>query len=410
MIRAKVDASPLLLALIGLLLLGGCLFAFFSLRIDPMEEALSGDRVINILLVIEEDKKPLCSYVFLYYPATKRAAVFDIPGEVGLIIQRINRVDRIDTLYDPQRIAPFENEIEKLLELDISYSIVFTLENLGKIVDLIEGVEIFIPSAVEIYDGEPILFPAGLIRLDGEKTRTYLTYELPEEDPELARFRRQRFFLGFIMALGEKNEFLKNPRVAQVYFSLLRTGMNQHEQARFFDEFAGIDTDRISIQSISGISRQVSGQSLLFPHYDGSLIKEIVRQTLGTLTRQVEGAVTERVFTVEVLNGTAATGLAGRTAELLRGFGYDVISIENAERNDYEYTEIIDRSGYGDIAKIFAEIIRCENIRYESSNSGGSGPEFDLDSPTNPQNYEYKADFTIILGRDFNGRYVNGRQ
>jgi anionic cell wall polymer biosynthesis LytR-Cps2A-Psr (LCP) family protein len=406
MIRRKVDASPLLLALIGVLLLGGCLFAFLILRTNPVEEALSADRVINILFVIEKDEKPLCSYVLLYYPATRRAAVFDIPGEVGLIIQRINRVDRIDTLYDPQRIAPFENEIEKLLELDISYSIVFTLENLGKIVDLIEGVEIFIPSAVAIYDGEePLLFPAGLIRLDGDKTRTYLTYELPEEDRDLVRFRRQRFFLGFIMGLGEKNEFLKKPMVTQIYFSLLKTGMTQHGQSRLFDEFAGIDTERISIQSINGISRVVSGQSLLFPHYDGSLIKEIVRQTLGTLTRQVEGTLTERVFTVEILNGTAATGLAGRTAELLRGFGYDVISIGNAERNDYEYTEIIDRSGYEDIVKTFAEVIRCENIRYEPSMSGNTGPGIDL----NPQNFEYKADFTVILGRDFNGRYVSGR-
>jgi anionic cell wall polymer biosynthesis LytR-Cps2A-Psr (LCP) family protein len=406
MIRSKIDASPLLLVLIGILLLGGGLSAFLILRSNPVEEALSGDRVINILFVIEKDEKPLCSYVLLYYPATKRAAVFDIPGELGLIIQRINRVDRIDTLYDSHRIAPFENEIEKLLELDISYSIVFTLENLGKIVDLIEGVEIFIPSAVEIYDGEePILFPAGLIRLDGDKTRTYLTYELPEEDRDLVRFRRQRFFLGLIMGLGEKNEFLKNPRVAHIYFSQLKTGMDQHGQSRLFDEFAWIDTDRISIQSISGINREVSGQTLLFPHYDGSLIKEIVRQTLGTLTRQVEGALTERVFTVEVLNGTVATGLAGRTAELLRGFGYDVISIGNAERNDYEYTEIIDRSGYEDIVKTFAEVIRCENIRYEPSMSGDTGADIDL----NPQNFEYKADFTIILGRDFNGRYVSGR-
>ena len=406
MIRSKVDASPLLLVLIGLLLLGGCLSAFLILRTNPVAEALSGDRVVNVLFVIEKDEKPLCSYVLLYYPVTKRAAIFDIPGELGLIIQRINRVDRIDTLYDSQRIAPFENEIEKLLELDVSYSIVFTLENLGKIVDLIEGVEIFIPSAVEIYDGEePVLFPAGLIRLDGDKTRSYLTYEPPEEDRELARFRRQRFFLGFIMGLGEKNEFLKKSRVAQLYFSYLKTGMNQHEQSRLFDEFAGIDTDRVSIQSVSGISRVVSGQSLLFPHYDGSLIKEIVRQALGTLTRQVEGTLTERVFTVEILNGTAATGLAGRTAELLRGFGYDVISIGNADRNDYEYTEIIDRSGYEDIVKTFAEVIRCENIRYEPPMSGDTGADFDL----NPQNFEYKADFTIILGRDFNGRYVNGR-
>ena len=164
--RVSFEASALLLALIGILLAGGIVFAVFSLRPDPIKESLAGDRVVNTLFVIENGEfsgkssgKPLCSYVVMYYPSTKRAAVFDIPGSLGLIIQRINRVDRIDTVYDPRRITPFAGEIEKLLGIDISFSIVITLENLGKITDLIEGVEIFIPSPVDEYQDGHILFP-----------------------------------------------------------------------------------------------------------------------------------------------------------------------------------------------------------------------------------------------------------
>lgn len=404
--RVESAASLLLLGVIVLLLGGGGFFIFQSLQSDPIEEALSQDRVINTLFVIEQDGKSLCSYVVLYYPATKRAAVFDIPGEVGLIIQRINRVDRIDTLYDPQKISAFAREVENLLGVEINNSVVLTLENLGKIVDLIEGVKIFIPTAVEIYDEPPVLFPSGIIRLDGDKAKIFITYKLPEEDSELVQFRRQRFFLGLIKGLGEKNEVLKSPRVVRLYHSLMKTGMNQQTRIRLFDEYAGIDIDRVGIHSVGGITRVVSGQTLLFPSYDGSLIKEIVRQTLGSLTRQGEGAVNERVFTVEVLNGTVTTGLAGRTAELLRGFGYDVISIGNADHNDYEKTHIIDRSGYEDMAKAFGEVIRCENVRYEL-------PDLDnleMTQEMNLQNFEYKADFTLLLGRDFNGRYVANGQ
>ncbi|MCL2319693.1 MAG: LCP family protein, partial [Treponema sp.] len=209
--KVKFDASALLLALIGLLLAGGIVFAVFSLRPDPIAESLAGDRVINTLFVIENagtepgDKssvKPLCSYVLMYYPATKRAAVFDIPGSLGLIIQRINRVDRIDTVYDPKRIAPYAGEIEKLLGIDLSFSIVITLENLGKLADLIEGVAIFIPSPVDEFQDGHILFPSGVNSLDGDKAKVYVTYELPEENSELANFRRQRFFMGLIKRLG----------------------------------------------------------------------------------------------------------------------------------------------------------------------------------------------------------------
>jgi hypothetical protein len=314
-------------------------------------------------------------------------------------------VDRIDRIYDPQKTTAFEKEVETLLGIDINFSVIIGTENLGKVVDLIEGVELFIPSAGEIYDDEnSILFPYGVTRLDGDKAKLYFTYELPEEDGEMARFRRQRFFLSFIKSLGEWTEYLKAPRVARYYHPLLKSGMSQRTRIRLFDELAKVDMDRVNIQSVGGTTREVSGQTLLFPYYDGSLIKEIVRQSLAALTRQVEGAISERVFTVEILNGTATPGLAGRTAELLRGFGYDIISIGNADHSDYDSTEIVDRSGHEDIVRTFADIIRCKNIRFEALT-----PEvIELGIEIDIQNLEYRSDFTLILGKDFDGRYVNG--
>jgi anionic cell wall polymer biosynthesis LytR-Cps2A-Psr (LCP) family protein len=395
----------LLLGLILLLLGAGIVFIILTVRSDPIEEALSGDRPISTLFVIESQKHPLGSYVLFYYPPTKRAAIFDIPGEVGMILSRINRVDRIDTVYDPNRPAVFEAELEKLLGIEINFSVIMEIENLGKLVDWIEGVELFIPAPVEIYEEDKtILFPYGKIRLDGDKTRLYVSYELPEEDREMPYFRRQRFFSGLIKRLGEKTEYLKKPAVAQLYRPLLKTTMDQRTRERLFDELARIDMDRLNIQSVQGATREVSGKSLLFPLYDGNLIKEIVRQSMAALTRQEEGAASDRVFTVEILNGTATTGLAGRTADLLRGFGYDVIAIGNADRNDYEATEIIDRSGYGAMVRTFADIIRCRNIRFDTQ----AAENIELGIEINIQNLEYRSDFTLIIGKDFNGRYVTG--
>jgi anionic cell wall polymer biosynthesis LytR-Cps2A-Psr (LCP) family protein len=401
--RTKFDTSVFLLAAILILLAAGVIFAFFTLRSDPIEEALLGDRVINTLFIVDKGGKPLCSYVLMYYPGTRRAAIFDVPGELGLIIRQINRVDRIDTVYKRRDIKDFESEIEGLLGIEIGFSVIIDEADLGKMVDILEGVEIFIPNPVEIIEGEdPILFPSGVVRLDGDKARSYLTHEPPGEEAEMVSFRRQRFFLSFIKRLGEMNEKLKNPQVNTVYRTFFEASMDQRTRFRLFDEFARIDTDRTNIQSVGGNSREVSGQLLLFPYYDGSLIKDIVRQSLGGLTRPVDGDISERVFTVEVLNGTAVNGLAGRTAELLRGFGYDVISIGNADRNDYEKTEIIDRSGYEDVVRAFGDVIKCRNIRSETPVTDN------LNLELSPQNFEYRSDFTLIIGRDFNGRYASG--
>ncbi|MDR0401085.1 MAG: LCP family protein [Treponema sp.] len=400
--RTQTDASPFLLAAILILLAGGIIFIYFSLRTDPIEEALSGDRVINTLFIFESQGKPLSSFVLMYYPATRRAAIFDIPRDLGLIIRRINRVDRIDALYDRQKIGGFENEIEGLLGIELNFSVILGEEDLGKAVDLLEGVEIFIPSPVEIYDSPPVLFPAGLVRLDGDKARGYVAYEFPEEGRDMASFRRQRFFLGFIKRLGEMREHIANPSVDSLFYSFLTTNMNRRTWQRLAGEFAFIDTDRTNIQSVGGNIREISGQTLLLPSWDGSLIKQIVGQTLGAITRQSEGSLSDRVFTVEVLNGTNINGLAGRTAELLRSFGYDVISIGNAERDDVEKTEIIDRSAFTEEVRTFGEILRCRNIRAESPLAEN------LETEPEVHNFEYRSDFILIIGRDFDGRYVVG--
>ena len=398
----KRDASVFLLALIILLVVFGIVFSVISFRSNPVEDAVNTNRVINVLFVIEDNKMPLSTYLLMYYPATKRAAIFDIPGELGLLISRINRVDRIDKVYDPHRISGYENEIEKLLGVEINFSIVITKENLVYIVDLLEGVEIFIPSPVFHWDDDGIiLFPSGMTVLDGDKASLYAVYSLPHEDSEMAVFRRQRFFLGFLNRHIQMNESLKNPGASKMYYSLFKSGMNQRTLMNLFNEFVHIDTDRTNIQSVGGNLREVSGQMLIIPHWDGNLIKEIVRQTLSTLTREVEDHMIERSLTVEVLNGTTVNGLAGRTAEMLRSFGYDVISIKNADRVNYENTVVIQHSGDDDMVNSFADLIRCKNIRREKI----------LDENVDEMmihDIDYKADITLLLGRNFNGRYVTG--
>ena len=397
------DASVFLLVLIVLLLAGGIFFAVYTLRSDPVEEILANDRVISVLYIIEKDQKPLSTFVLMCYPKTRRAAIFDVPGDLGMLIRRINRVDRIDTVYSPHRVQVFESEVESLLGVDISFSIVIDAENLGKAVDLIEGVELFIPARVEINeDGMLVLFPSGISRLDGDKAVAYISYSAPDEESEMAVFRRQRFFLGFLKRQAEMNGALKNPAVSRMYQSFMRTTLNQRARTRLFSEFAGLDLDRTVIQSVGGNLREVSGKMLLIPYYDGNLVKEIVRQALGTLTIAADGSLGDRIFTVEVLNGTSVNGLAGRTAEVLRGFGYDVISITNADHSGYEKTVVIDRSGIEGMAENLAGIIRCRNISLEAPLR--ENPEGDHDF----QNTDYHSDFTLIIGRDFNGRYVTG--
>ncbi|MDR2601583.1 MAG: LCP family protein [Spirochaetaceae bacterium] len=399
MVKKQIDISFILLLLIIFIFLGGSVAGVYFLNTDKLENEIAGNRPINTLLVLEKDQKPLCTFVLLYYPATRRSAIFDIAGETGLLLKKVNRVDRIDAVYDSHNVSQYVQEVERLLDLDVNYEIIFDLQNFGKAVDMLEGVTIFIPSEIEIYDGvDSVIFNSGNNNLDGDKAKLYVSYTDKESDVEAQRSRQDRFFSGFIKRLGENNGVLKNKDVMAVFSGLARTNMNAKAYSMLFEEWSKIDPNRINIQLVGGNYRDVSGKRLLIPYYDGSLIKDVVRQTLGSLTR---GGNSERILTVEVLNGTNVSGLASRTAELIRSFGYEVIEIGNADRNDYEKTEIYDRSGMENEAKIFASVIKNNNIITE--NIMQPKDEFNF------TNSEYKADFSLIIGKDFNGRYTQSR-
>jgi len=85
---------------------------------------------------------------------------------------------------------------------------------------------------------------------------------------------------------------------------------------------------------------------------------------------------------------------------MLRSFGYDIISVGNADRSDYERTVVIYFSPDDIMAKAFADVINCTNIRSEFVPS--DEPENQLDIKP----FDYKADIRLIIGKDFNGRYV----
>jgi anionic cell wall polymer biosynthesis LytR-Cps2A-Psr (LCP) family protein len=400
----KEGGGRLLLAGILVLIAGGIAGGYVLVRSTALEDTLSGDRVTSALFIIESGGKPLSAYAFFCYPGTGRGVLFDIPQNVGLIIRTLNRVDRIDSVYDPARPDVYRREVEGLLGITLPYLVVINMGGLRSLVDLINGVEINIPEAVADFQQiPPVLLPAGRVALDGDKAAAYIGYHTPDDDTEQLSLKREAFFLSLMKKIGEKQALLSHPGLKKYFYASLKTTMPPHTIDRFFETLSRIDTTRVTTQTVSGSYRDVSGERLLFPYYDGNLIKDIVNEALSGLTRVSDSVGGDRVFTVEVLNGTSTTGLAGRTAELLRGFGYDVINVGNAGNTQYDKTMVIDRSGTEEFGRLFADLIRCETIQAESGDN-------DIDDEgigRGEENTSYQADFTLILGWDFNGRYVN---
>lgn len=125
----RIDRSIVFLLIILIILSIAVFVLLFSLKTDSLKDSLSKDNLIKVLVVLEDEGVPVSSNVVTYYPGSKRAAMFDIPGETGLIIRKLGRVDRIDALYIEKGVDDYRLEIQSLTGVPIPFYLVINLKN-----------------------------------------------------------------------------------------------------------------------------------------------------------------------------------------------------------------------------------------------------------------------------------------
>jgi polyisoprenyl-teichoic acid--peptidoglycan teichoic acid transferase len=390
--RLKFDKSVLFLLIIIAVLGGVGTTAVLFLRTDVVKTAIENDQIIKPLFIVESGGKALSTYVFLYYPQTRRAALFDIPSETGLIISSLKKVAGIGVLFKPNDPVPYRNEISKLLSTDLSIYFVLSLDGLAEIADLMDGLELFIPNPVELdVGGSAVLFPQGAAMFDGDKVKSYFSYEDPNEGEGDAVTRRQKAFIALLTRISERSDYVSKPEVLSKFHARFRTNIGREAMKRLIGALSGLDAERVTPSRVQGTSRNVQGEMLIFPHYDGELLKDIVRQNLNALANsESSGGGGERIFTLEIKNGTSVKGLAKRAASLYESFGYEVLSYGNAETEENAETVLIDRFGNAEAAADVAQVIKCASVAKPGTGEEGA---------------EGGADFVLVLGKDFNGRY-----
>lgn len=392
----KLEKSMIFLFLVFFIIIVTSLIVVSALQVDPVEEMIKNEEPIKILFVLEDDEKVLFSDVFIYYPVSGRGALFNIPGNTGAIYSSLGRVDRIDMVYREKGIDAYRQEIEKLSGQSIPFSMVCSVDNFKVLTDLLGGLKIFVPYPVDIQaeNGNRWLLPSGVNNLDGDKILTYLYYNSPEETEGEVQDRYQNVIIAFLAAINKNINTMFLEENFKEYDDYFETNLEAKDLRIILETVAHVDSERLAPRSITGSVRVVDGKSLLFPHYDGELVKDLFKQTVSSLVSVVE-TIYDRIYVLEVQNGTSVQGLARNTSILLQGFGFDVLSSVNADRNDYEETIIINHIGNDEIAKNLGDIISCSNIITEDVLPESAGMEA-----------ETRVDFTIILGKDFDGRYV----
>ncbi len=388
--RGGIDKGVvLLLVIIAVLVTTGVVVAL-SVRTDEISDLVTDDEQLAAVVTVELDDERLITQVLFYQFSTNRGALFDVPAETGVVVESLNRIDSIDTVFFTDSLEAYAEAVGGLLGIEVPFWVHMTQSDFEAVVDIVEGLPLFVTNLPN--EGpEAVRIPSGDVVLDGAKAVEYLAYASEEERDRERVARHQKLMIALLEEIGNEHETLEHASASRVLLDHLQTNIDRGAFVSLAGALSSLVSDRMITRQIEGVERRVvAGEQekvLLFPHQEGRWLQESVRQVVGNLASEDSIRDENIVIKLEILNGTDVTGLASRTAELYRSYGFDVVALGNAQSNEVERTRIVDRVGSEIFARRAAEIIRASLV----------------ESDPVPQ---AAVDVTIILGKDFDGRYV----
>ncbi|MFO7730528.1 MAG: LCP family protein [Spirochaetia bacterium] len=395
--KIRISKVAVFVFLIIAVLAAAGVFIYLQVRTDQVAATIEENQPLRFLLVLGDEDKIEFSEVVFYQPDTGKSALIDVPLQVGMLLEDRNKIGAVQQVFQADNPELYISHVEELLGTELDYYLYIDRQQMVHVIDLLEGLDLFIPNPVE-YRGDNgiVLLPSGSVTLDGEKAMLYAMYQEPNERGTEQIGRRQKFVQSVFKEMGEKSEYLANDKVQDTLLENIQTDLSKRAVSTLIQSFSQLDYDQVVFQRVLGNERQVDGESLLFPYYEGKLIKETVQQTLVSLRNKEVVSTEELNVTLELLNGTGRNGLAGRTSQVFKSYGYDVTRVGNAEEQEYEETIVIDWSGDISAAQQIAGIIQCKNVESRVKET--------IEAPTIAPGVDV-VDVTIILGKDFDGRY-----
>ena len=380
------DRSYLLLVLIVGLIGATVWFAVTQLRTDEVAEWLQELDLLVGLTVVSDPHQRVAFEVLLIDPHTRRAGLLFMPGNVGVLVASRQRMDALESLYEEGSLDPLYDQIADLLGVRPRFHLDLTGTRIVDLVDLIGGAEVYIPNALQPRQGDGAgALPAGAVLLDGDKATAYLSYSAADESYLEWAGRVHRLHQGMLRGMQRESRMMQHRGVQHFLHRRVGTDLSAAGFGTLLTTLATVDGERLIFQYTIGQPQIVDGRPLLFPHYDGELLREAVAQAVEALAVEQQEAVA--TVTVEILNGTTVSGLARTAAPLLQSFGYRVVRIGNADHHQHATTLVLDRRGRPELAARVAELMKCSGA--------GSEPDAAIDP---------EVDVTIVLGGDFNGR------
>ncbi|MBN1524183.1 MAG: LCP family protein [Spirochaetales bacterium] len=389
----KSFVSIILLGIIVCIAVGSITLVLFVFRSDRVVDLVEKNSIISVLFTVGEKDHLDMMELYLYNPATKKSALFHLPANLWTMIEPLNRYDILEVMYNQSDFRPLMQKVEKLTSVKVDFFIDIDFREMEQIVDLLGGLEVFIPNPVDTeVNGERILLEAGSVIVDGEKIKELLKVELPDDTDLETAERKQQIVRAILQRIIDYKDsgLLFKPEAFHVFMQNIQTDLSEAEVKSLLHEYETVILDHLISNRVHGTTISHESRGMIFsPNDQGDYLRLTVKKTIEYMAGTGEIRPEDLIVKLDVLNGTETSRLAAKAANIYKKYGYEILTVANADVQNAEKTVIIANNGNEKIAKEIGTIIRCRNVQ-----------------PPKPDTVrKSRADYTIILGNDFDGQY-----
>ena len=284
--------------------------------------------------------------------------------------------------------------VQDLLGAKIDYYIKTNTDGLRGMVDLVGGVYIIVDKDMHYTDRHQKLY----IDLHGSPQKQLLNGQQAEG---FVRFRHDVIGdSGYTVKEGQKiaaGRIVRQQQFIRALANRILSMPKKRDRANFLqtayekkyivsdlnimdwdgltDYFKDINPEKIQMTVLPGGPGRVGKASYWLPDYEE--VARVVSQNL-----LFQGNPQEQQPRIEVLNGSGIAGAARKVADQLSKAGFDVARTDTAPKSDYTQSCIIAHKGKNEPVERIAQLLKCEDIREESSPKDG-------------------VDVTVIVGKNF---------
>lgn len=384
-------------------------FSSSGVFISPEEvDRWSGNERVSILLLgVDqrcEEEGPTHTdslMVATIDPVGLSAAVLSLPRDLwveipGFGVDRVNQAYYLGQAYEYPGGGPAlaMDSVEATLGISLDYFVAINFDAFIEGVDLIGGIEIDVPEAIDdpaypdrCYGYDPFSIDPGLQLLDGQTALKYARTRATFGGDVDRAGRQQAVLLAVrhqVLQLNQLPQLItKSMQLWQTFQKNVRTNLTFEEALQIILLTQDIPRESISSDIIGYdyVYNETTpdGRQVLVPNREkirelrDSIFKPPVAPT--PVIENLPALMASEEARVAVYNGTATFGLAAATQEYLQTFGINISEVGNADSSTYRTTQIIDFGAHPNTTLYLTQLMSVPPLNI----SNGSQSEGDYD-------------------------------